>query len=1006
MEGKSISYLVFFILVTSITYIHTQSLHRKAYLRGGLIFEKHHDTPIIVNPTTVTLYRQLNTTLLLQSNELLKYYTASYQEFCDRIRNARKKKTTTLMYEFFVLPTNMTYAESKAGCMKQQGKLPEVRTFAETVAIKAFAKSKNIKVFPAGMEFDNIKKVYIFNTERDIVQFSPATIEKLTYYNSTGKKLDELPLYAQDFPKIANENPIYFAYDWKPEGVYYVGGSKEKPEKYPVICARTEMPELPEIENSLLLKLTAHTCLRDANQLNATTRLLQNEINSFMATQHRHERDTKDTDNTCYIDLCLQLYQYFSIIDFHSDNITTNFHFKQYLIYKLSINNHLFQGMSFKFFQTNLENPHAINQYMTSDPRAEIMYQMAKDYTNQAKLANTYYFTISYFDQNQNVIEELDRWVDKDLTPVRFQNNVNRKKRYAAVLGGGIMLANAISSSTSGEAPLSWFGNVLSSTLGLATKSDFNKIIGHLHTYGTALNDLTINQDQLYDSYLQVKENVIKLKDQTVALEYGAANMAIELDNRLAIKHMQFIIQLTLLKIANTFSFATQHKASPYILSQEELDNVALKFQNQRIFLSTNMNDIHVNLFHNNSNFVFTFTIPVLDDRAQFNFYETRNFPIFQNGYVYSTAYDARYFAMTTNTNEYTLLTDTEYSSCINSHICQVSDVVHPIDEDAHCTLRSFQENKAECRMIRVNTDTPPFFAFYDNKTFYSTPEQTPVRIICQDSNNLMTQESQTQMLAGIGQLIIKPACTITLPDNRKYFSNPILQSETLEQANMLDLLKDSQTATFNFTFKLPAVTTASPLPNFTLKKAVNTTLLEQIIQEISEPAKSISVISIFSIIILTIALICILCCMFNPCFRTWFTTCTFLKNPKTWWTQYKSYNVTDFTKTAHSKLLLSRIKAKFRTKPESARQFEPPKQPPKRPRLNSSESSSDSDISMPPPMPNFSMPYRNTLHVPPVGLPVTQPPQRPTYIDAKSPQLYPQVIFADPNHPSNQTHR
>jgi len=350
------------------------------------------------------------------------------------------------------------------------------------------------------------------------------------------------------------------------------------------------------------------------------------------------------------------------------------------------------------------------------------MYYLAKDLNSQAKEANTEVYSRTYFNtyESRNITKSFDLWIDNNKLPDSYANT--RKKRYAAMIGGGLMLANAVTSATSGDAPLSWFGNVLSSTLGIATRSDINKVMQHLHTYGTAITDLTINQEQLYDSYMQVRNNVNLLQDQATQIEYGTANLAIEMDNRLAIKHMQFIIQLTLLKMANTFSFAVQNKASPYIFSQQELEKIALKFQNQRIFLSTDMSDVHVNIFRNNTQILFTFTIPVLDDRSLFTFYESRIFPIFKDGNTYRTLSDIQYFALTSNTNEYSLVTETEYQTCIHSKICQLSDVIHPIDKEAHCTLRSFQENKALCELGRLSGEQKPFFAFYDKVTFYSTP--------------------------------------------------------------------------------------------------------------------------------------------------------------------------------------------------------------------------------------------------------------------------------------------
>ncbi len=722
MEGTRIFFLLSLIFTICFNTVTTTSTHRKAYLRGGLLFEKHHDTPILVNPTTVTLYRHLNTTLLLQSNELLKHYTASYQEFCDRIRNVRKPKQT-ITHEFFVLPQKLTPSEAKAMCLRNQGKLPEIRSFAEKTALKAFAKQHNISEMPAGVHYDNIKHLFIFTNGLDTVQFSPNTIDTIHSWDDTNKTYTTIQLQSDKVKEFTSANPMLLTFHTNKDGAYYIGASKTRDTKYDVICAKTELPDTPEIENNLLLRLTAHSCIRDSEQLNATTQLLQNEINSFMTT-NRHPRHTNiNSKQTCYTPLCQQIHNYFKVLDNNIDNNTHVIHLKQYIIYKLAVKNKLFINISFQYFVLNLENHDLIEQYMSKNPQAEIMYYLAKSLHFQAKEANIFKYTSTYFNdpRNKHVMNELDQWLDHNQTPTQF--TTHRRKRYIAALGGGLMLANAVTSHSTGDAPLSWFGNVLSSTLGLATKSDFKKVMQHLEIYGTAITDLTINQEQLHDSYLQVRDNVNKLQDQASALEYGTANMAIELDNRLAIKHMQFIIQLTLLKMANTFSFAMQNKASTYIFSQVELDKIALKYQNQRIFLSTDMNDVHTQLFRNGSNLLFTFTIPVLDDRSLFSFYETRVFPIFRNGYVYRTLSDVQYFALTSNTNEYSLLTSTEYNTCIQTKICHVSDVIHPIDKEAHCTLRSFQENKALCELVRISAETKPFFSFYDKVTFYSAPD-------------------------------------------------------------------------------------------------------------------------------------------------------------------------------------------------------------------------------------------------------------------------------------------
>jgi hypothetical protein len=49
---------------------------------------------------------------------------------------------------------------------------------------------------------------------------------------------------------------------------------------------------------------------------------------------------------------------------------------------------------------------------------------------------------------------------------------------------------------------------------------------------------------------------------------------------------------------------------------------------------------------------------------------------------------------------------------------------------------------------------------------------------------------------------------------------------------------------------------------------------------------------------------------MCSPCFRTWFRTCTFFKNPKTWWTTYKNYEIPAFNKIAPSNSFSNRVRS------------------------------------------------------------------------------------------------
>lgn len=308
------------------------------------------------------------------------------------------------------------------------------------------------------------------------------------------------------------------------------------------------------------------------------------------------------------------------------------------------------------------------------------------------------------------------------------------------------------------------------------------------------------------------------------------------------------------------------------------------------------MNDVIVNVVQNNTQIIFTFTIPVLDERSLFNFYEAKTIPIFQHNKSYTANIDLRFFAITANTNEYSIISESEYYFCLTNKQCQISDVIHPINSEAHCTVQTFQENKQLCELTPTNKLEKPFFAFYGNRTFFSVPQPIVLRITCQETPLAYVTETQTKTVSGTGFIEIKQSCSIILPDNRKYFSNPILEAEYLDPTNFMAILKQSQPTILNFTFQIPEPIEPTTEAPFTLKP-VNISLIHQIYQEITEPVKALSTTATFFLILFCIGILACLPCCCSKCYRTWFSTCTLFKNPREWWTEYKKYDINTFDK-------------------------------------------------------------------------------------------------------------
>lgn len=905
MTGKSYILILTYIFCLSLT--PSQASPRKAYLRSGLLYEKHHSDPILVNPTQLTFYRQLNLTLLLQTHELLKQYTKSYIEFCDHIRGTNVANKPPKRSEFYFIPLTNTIDRSRLVCENKHynGKLPEIKTYSELLKLRDIANSNNLKAVPAGIYYDNSTRLFRYFSNNEIVSFSLNTFQSIAYHIN-GSFNEKITMQHNKLHEYANTHKLMYEFNTNQLPILKFYGHATYNTQYNTICQDKTNERPIAADTSLLMKMVSHTCLRDYQGLNATTNLLETEIKDFISPpRNRVIRQTKNNEIECYSNICKNLSTIINLIESNSQiitnlNITTD-HAKLITIYYTVQNHNLTKLKNYEQFINFMFTNNTSNQLFKSDPQAELIYFYTKDLVN--KIMKTNYNITLIKNIPAKAIRPL-QGLANSTDPSEFFNhfikadlrNIRYKRHPAMIMGGGLLLANSVSSFITGESPFSWFGNILSSTLGLATRTDLKNILTHLKHHATAISDITINQEQLYDSYLHVRQNIINLQSVASKIEYGTANMAVELDNKLAIKHLQFVIQLTLLKIASAFTAASSHKTSPYIFSQEELERIAISVQNKKIFLSTNMNDVIVNVVQNNTQIIFTFTIPVLDERSLFNFYEAKTIPIFQHNKSYTANIDLRFFAITANTNEYSIISESEYYFCLTNKQCQISDVIHPINSEAHCTVQTFQENKQLCELTPTNKLEKPFFAFYGNRTFFSVPQPIVLRITCQETPLAYVTETQTKTVSGTGFIEIKQSCSIILPDNRKYFSNPILEAEYLDPTNFMAILKQSQPTILNFTFQIPEPIEPTTEAPFTLKP-VNISLIHQIYQEITEPVKALSTTATFFLILFCIGILACLPCCCSKCYRTWFSTCTLFKNPREWWTEYKKYDINTFDK-------------------------------------------------------------------------------------------------------------
>jgi len=192
-------------------------------------------------------------------------------------------------------------------------------------------------------------------------------------------------------------------------------------------------------------------------------------------------------------------------------------------------------------------------------------------------------------------------------------------------------------------------------------------------------------------------------------------------------------------------------------------------------------------------------------------------------------------------------------------------------------------------------TEESPFFNLYDHTLVYSVKEKTSIKFICKNLSRPVGHEHETRYIQGIGAATIAPDCQILFPNGMRAFSNPEPKIENMGSLKFMD--------NFNFLPSIDNYTNIIPLPvNITPFKElkltqVDTTAYKSLLEEIINPQSALpEIIRVTMGILIFIASFIVTCFIF-PKVGVWFKTITLWKNPKTWWTDFKHYDLPSFNK-------------------------------------------------------------------------------------------------------------
>ena len=482
---------------------------------------------------------------------------------------------------------------------------------------------------------------------------------------------------------------------------------------------------------------------------------------------------------------------------------------------------------------------------------------------------------------------------DNSIVPVNDTNSLTgsesftiheRRKRSliaTGIIGGLIGAGSSVSSLSTGESIFGWLGNTFGNSIGLATTNELRQVWKAVELTSDYLGNMTINQVELESAYNTLGTEVSRIENETKNLEYSTATLLNEMDTKLNLKHIQTTIQLTLLKIANALSFAQNNKASPYVFSQQELKFISTVYRQKKIQLSDSIADVFTTVYYDGAEALFTFRIPILEDKYYFTLYETKPIPIFVDNRVLIAQSDAQFFAYASANNEYSLLTRSEYAECKRDKYCVVEDVLRPVTRDSHCAIKTLNSvgNEPTCPPKQIERNEP-YFGLKGHTLLYSVKNETDLTIICKDRAT-GTHDRQSKTIRGVGMSRVPPDCQIDFGNGMRAFSNPQTEVENMGSVSFMDILqylpKHDQ---FSVHIQKQNVTDFFvPLNLQRLNYSSYRSILEEVINPQSAVPEIIRVLIAIAIFIGCGLLICFCSRKAGLCFKTWILW----KNPITW---------------------------------------------------------------------------------------------------------------------------
>ena len=365
-----------------------------------------------------------------------------------------------------------------------------------------------------------------------------------------------------------------------------------------------------------------------------------------------------------------------------------------------------------------------------------------------------------------------DKWLDlaNKLTPithhsVKGNNRLRRDLRRIRRLAPLLAIASAASAGAAGGAA----GYAISQALGQSGPSGglSQNEIAIMKRHAIELGNLQIDSKQHTAIINNLTYRLQFFETQIIGNFEGTLAMTIGIDLKSIITQLQTITQVTVLKYNSALLAAASGKTSPYVLSQDELEEIVQTTQRDKaITLTSDLTLIKTVPALVDRQIIFFFDIPIIDANKEFTIYTIAPLPIFLENGTYLPNLDSDHIAIHSRGDKFTTLTDLQLTGCLDKPPrCVSNTAITPIQNGMSCVALAYIKDSQMCPLTLTTMASIPQFYFYDEQMFYSTPSETKVYMICKPPPGQLARPDTTLTLTGYGQFELLPGCTLTMPD-------------------------------------------------------------------------------------------------------------------------------------------------------------------------------------------------------------------------------------------------